>query len=237
MSRLQQKHRKFTKWFITTLCTRFTSSERNVLWKHLPFILNYSTNARALEAPAGHRERFRISRKTPLASPEGYRSAYRQDIPNRKVMRKLSRTALVRLHLWNTTHVIYLRSKHNKSLCWVVVWKVCKPLQCVWFAFRNQNVQLLAGAWSYTRPSVVFTAATDGALYLWDILAQRINPTLCVQVPLLPHCCSWCIIFLNIFLRIPICRWVRLLSWVSILKSKARSWPSVAKMAVSPLSK
>ncbi|KAI9556247.1 hypothetical protein GHT06_018821 [Daphnia sinensis] len=47
---------------------------------------------------------------------------------------------------------------------------------------RNQNVQLLAGAWSYTRPSVIFTAATDGALYLWDILAQRINPTLCSQV-------------------------------------------------------
>lgn len=47
---------------------------------------------------------------------------------------------------------------------------------------RNQSVQLLAGAWSYTRPSVIFTAATDGALYLWDILAQRINPTLCCQV-------------------------------------------------------
>lgn len=41
---------------------------------------------------------------------------------------------------------------------------------------------MLAGAWSYTRPSVIFTAATDGALYLWDILAQRINPTLCSQV-------------------------------------------------------
>ncbi|XP_046653741.1 dynein intermediate chain 3, ciliary-like [Daphnia pulicaria] len=47
---------------------------------------------------------------------------------------------------------------------------------------KNQNVQLLAGAWSYTRPSVIFTAATDGALYLWDILAQRLNPTLCTQV-------------------------------------------------------
>ena len=47
---------------------------------------------------------------------------------------------------------------------------------------RNQNVQLLAGAWSHTRPSVIFTAATDGALYLWDILAQRITPTLCSQV-------------------------------------------------------
>jgi hypothetical protein len=47
---------------------------------------------------------------------------------------------------------------------------------------RNQNVQLLAGAWSHTRPSVIFTAATNGALYLWDILAQRITPTLCSQV-------------------------------------------------------
>ncbi|EFX81071.1 hypothetical protein DAPPUDRAFT_50370, partial [Daphnia pulex] len=46
----------------------------------------------------------------------------------------------------------------------------------------NQNVQLLAGAWSHTRPSVIFTAATDGALYLWGILAQRITPTLCSQV-------------------------------------------------------
>ncbi|EFX67062.1 hypothetical protein DAPPUDRAFT_262127 [Daphnia pulex] len=48
---------------------------------------------------------------------------------------------------------------------------------------KNQNVQqLLDGAWSHTRPSVIFTAATDGALYLWDILAQRITPTLCSQV-------------------------------------------------------
>ncbi|XP_046462829.1 dynein intermediate chain 3, ciliary-like [Daphnia pulex] len=47
---------------------------------------------------------------------------------------------------------------------------------------KNQNVQLLDGAWSHTRSSIIFTAATDGALYLWDILAQRITPTLCSQV-------------------------------------------------------
>lgn len=52
---------------------------------------------------------------------------------------------------------------------------------------RNQNVQLLAGAWSHTRPSVIFTAATDGALYLWDVLAQRINPTLCSQANLITY--------------------------------------------------
>jgi dynein intermediate chain 2 len=65
------------------------------------------------------------------------------------------------------------------SLCWQADShnNLFHTLRC-----RNQNVQLLAGAWSYTRPSVIFTAATDGALYLWDILAQRLNPTLCTQV-------------------------------------------------------
>ena len=46
-------------------------------------------------------------------------------------------------------------------------------------------MQFLCGAWSYTRPSVLFTAAADGSIYVWDILVQRSSPVINFQVPLL----------------------------------------------------